>query len=156
MNQAQPVRAILYGGFIAGGADIVYAFIFYGAQGVKPIRIPQSIASGLLGPASYRDGLWSASLGMFLHFFIAVSAAAIFYLVSRRLRLLTVHALVAGLVYGVAIYGVMHFLVLPLSLAPHFKSDAASVATDLAVHILLIGPAISLSVRRLAPAFSTR
>lgn len=140
--------AIGLGGLIAGVCDLTYATTFHVAHGVKAIRIPQSIASGLLGMASYQKGWISASLGVALHFFIAFSAAAIYYLASRRLPIL-LHAVgICGPLYGAAIFFFMRWVVLPLSAAPHFKSNPLASWTDFAVHVFLIGLPIAVMARR--------
>src|SRR5262245_25338668 len=77
--------AIFWGGLACGVLDITQACIAWGLRGVKPVRVFQSVASGLLGPKSYQGGLPTALLGAALHFFIAFSAAAIYYLASRKL-----------------------------------------------------------------------
>src|SRR5262245_54497971 len=89
--------AIGLGGLIAGVCDLTYAIAFHVlVNGAKPIRIPQSIASGLLGMASYKLGWLSAALGVALHFFIAFAAAAIYYLASRKLKILLRAAPICG------------------------------------------------------------
>ena len=75
-------------GVVGGGIDLIYALLFYGARGVPPARIPQSIASGLLGPASFKGGLATIVLGIALQFFIGICIAAVYYLASRRLPIL--------------------------------------------------------------------
>jgi hypothetical protein len=42
----------------------------------------QSIASGLLGAASYTDGAKTAILGVALHFLIATVATAVFHVAA--------------------------------------------------------------------------
>lgn len=141
---------ILFGGLVAGACDLTYAITFYAVQGAKPIRIPQSIASGLLGRASYEGGWISAALGVTLHFFIAFCAAALYYLASRKIEVLLRWAPLCGAIYGAAIYFFMRWVVLPLSAAPHFKSTPLSDWTDFAVHVFLIGLPIALLARRYA------
>ena len=68
-------------------------FRYVGPQGVKPIRILQGIASGLLGAKSFTGGCETAALGAILHFFIAFSAATVFYLSSRKLTFMTHQAI---------------------------------------------------------------
>lgn len=53
VHRTGSVRAILWGGLIAGALDLLYAFVWYGPRGVSPVRILQSIASGLLGADAY-------------------------------------------------------------------------------------------------------
>lgn len=99
---------------LVGTLDIADAFIFYALRGVPPIRILQGIASGLLGRAAFREGLHSALLGLALHFFIAGTVATIYLLTSRRLPL-SRHPFLYGTLYGIAVYCVMNYIVLPLS-----------------------------------------
>ena len=78
-----------------------------------PIRILQAIASGLLGADSYKGGFTTVTLGLVLHFVIAFGATAVYYVTSCRLTFLAERAFVCGLVYGVAVYLFMNFIVLP-------------------------------------------
>ena len=49
------------------------------------------------------------------------------------------------MVFGVAIYCTMNYIVLPLSAAPHFKANLVGALSDFAMHVLLLGPAIALA-----------
>src|SRR3982074_1927505 len=88
MRNADRGRAMLFilaGGLVAGTLDITYAWVFWALKaGVPAERIFQSVAKGLLGPASYRGGAATATLGLFLHYFIATSMSVVYYLVGRR------------------------------------------------------------------------
>ena len=89
-NSSSAFLAIFWGGLACGVFDITQAMIaFYLQAGVTPVRVLQSVASGLLGKSSFQGGTKTAILGAFLHFFIAFSWAAIFYVVSRRVTFLT-------------------------------------------------------------------
>ena len=139
--------AISAGGLLAGTVDILQACILFGWD------IPLSIAAGLLGPrAAEHGGAATYLLGLFLHFFIAFSAAAIYYAASRRLSFLTEHALVCGLFYGVAVELVMRLVVLPLS-ALHARGpyELRDLIVGLLVHMITVGLPISFSIRRFAP-----
>jgi len=113
------------------------------------MRILQSVASGLLGKPAFEGGVPIAILGLALHFFIAFSWAAIFYLASRVIPALTRHAVIAGVFYGCLIYAVMNLVVLPLSAYPRKVTFPLLVlVTGLLVHMFCIGLPISLAVRR--------
>jgi hypothetical protein len=143
------VFAILVGGFIAGVLDITYAIVFSGFRGVSAVRVLQSVASGLLGSAASEGGLSTAVLGLFLHFFIAFSIAAIFYAASRRLPFLTRQAVLSGLLYGIVVYGVMNLVVLPLSAYPRKITFTPLYLTiNLVAHMFFIGLPIALATRR--------
>ena len=149
MRRLSPFSAILIGGTIAGALDITYAIGFSATHGVPPMRILQSVASGLLGKPAFEGGVPIAILGLALHFFIAFSWAAIFYLASRVIPALTRHAVIAGVFYGFLIYAVMNLVVLPLSAYPRKVTFPLLVlVTGLLVHMFCIGLPISLAVRR--------
>jgi Na+/alanine symporter len=137
--------AIGVGGLIAGALDLTQAMILFGA------RIPLSIAAGLLGRQAFRGGVGTYVLGVFLHFFIAFSAAAVYYAASRRLRFLVEHPLVCGLVFGAAVEEVMTLIVLPLS-ALHARGpyQLHDLILGLLVHMVVVGLPISFSVWRFA------
>lgn len=141
-------RAILWGGLIAGALDLIFALTFNHWRGVPFIRVPQAIASGLLGTSSFQGGPTTAALGVVLHFVIALGFAAFYNVASRIFTLLTRQPVVCGLIYGVAIYYFMNLVVLPLSRAPKFKPSTISTLSDLASHLFLVGLTIALCARR--------
>ncbi|MET0626740.1 MAG: hypothetical protein ABW250_27655 [Pyrinomonadaceae bacterium] len=142
-------RAILWGGLLAGVGDITFAFVVNGLRGVGPVRVLQSVAGGVLGPAAREGGLAAAALGGALHFLIAFCAAAVYWLASRRLKFLVQHAVVCGLLYGVAVYLFMNFVVVPLSAAYFTPSHApTALLLNSAGHMLLVGLPIALAARR--------
>ena len=137
--------AIGVGGGIAGILDLTQACILFGW------RVPLTIAGGLLGPGARHGGAGTYVLGVGLHFFIASSAAAVYYGASRRLRFLTEHPLVCGLFFGAAVEEVMTLVVLPLS-ALHDRGpyELHDLILGLLVHMVVVGLPISFSVRGFA------
>jgi hypothetical protein len=99
---------------LVGILDISDAFIFYGLRGVAPTRILQGIASGVLGRGAFSMGNRSALLGLLFHFFIAFSVTTVFLLASRRLPLAS-RPFLYGSLFGIALYIIMNYVVLPLS-----------------------------------------
>jgi len=141
------IRAIALGGLIAGFCDLTYAMTYYAIHGVAAIRIPQSIASGVLGSASFKGGWKTAAFGVLLHFFTAFCAAGFYYVASRKLRLLLRWPPITGMLYGAAIFFFMRRVVIPLSAVPHPKSTPHFIWTDFMVHVFLIGLPIALLAR---------
>jgi hypothetical protein len=137
--------AIAVGGGIAGTLDLTQAIILFGA------RIPLVIAGGLLGRQALERGVGTYVLGVALHFFIAFSAATVYYAASRRLGFLKEHPLVCGLFFGAAVEEVMSLIVLPLS-ALHARGpyQLRDLILGLLVHMVVVGLPISFSVRRFA------
>jgi hypothetical protein len=76
--------AILWAGLTCGILDITAAIVVYGFFGLRPIRLLQGIAAGLLGARAFEGGLGAALLGLFCHFFIALCAAAVYFAGSRQ------------------------------------------------------------------------
>jgi len=104
--------AVLLGGLIAGTLDIGAAALI---NGRNPLVILLVIASGLLGKASFQGGLPAALLGLVLQWLMSLVISAIFVLLSNRVPELKQHWSAAGLAYGVGIFVVMNYLVVPLS-----------------------------------------
>jgi hypothetical protein len=148
-DSSRAARAIVWGGLLAGVGDITFAFVVSGLRGVGPVRVLHSVAGGLLGPAARDGGLATAALGALLHFFIAFVWAAVYWLASRRLKLLVRRPVVCGLLYGAAVYAFMYLVVLPLS-AAYFKPTftPSTVLLNAAGHMLLVGLPIALAARR--------
>jgi hypothetical protein len=149
-EESRPWRAILLGGLIAGTIDISYACIFsYLRRGTSPVRILQSVASGALGRSAFEGGARTAVLGLVFHFLIATIAAAFYYLASRPLRFLVNYAVICGPLYGVCIYLVMNFVVLPLSaIGSRPALPLPVLISGLLIHMFGIGLPIALIVRR--------
>ena len=147
---SQAYRAIGWAGLLAGSLDITAAFVVGGLRGRSPVSVLQGIAGGLLGMSSFRGGLATAALGALFHFLIATTAAAVFYLASRKWKILVKQAIPSGLLYGVAVYIFMYYLVLPIS-AYHTKIALPTITRlvrDVAVHMFMVGLPISLVVRK--------
>jgi hypothetical protein len=148
MRRRTAVPAIVAGGAIAGSFDITYAIVFSGIRGVPAIRVLQSVAGGLLGQAAYEGGLGTAALGLLLHFSIAFTWAAIFYASSRRIPAMTRQPGASGPLFGIGIYLVMYFVVIPLSAYPRKVTYTPFlVGINLFVHMFLIGLPIALAAR---------
>ncbi len=150
MTRPSASRAILIGGLIAGTLDISYAFIFYYTwRGTGPVRILQSVASGALGASAFTGGLKVAAVGAFFHFLIAIGAAAVYYLASRRLEFMLNRPVISGVLFGICVYLFMNYVVLPLSRIPFKPSTALIVIIGgLLIHMFGIGLPIALAVRR--------
>ncbi len=133
---------------VAGVLDISSAFALAYPKGVSPVRVLQGVAAGLIGRESaLKGGLVTAGLGWVIHFFIAFVAASVFYIASRKIVALTRHAVVSGLLYGVMVYGVMYWIVMPLAY-PVVHPSLSRDVTAVCVHMILIGLPIALIVRR--------
>jgi hypothetical protein len=145
IGKRNALLAIAAGGLVAGTLDLLQACILFGWG------IPLAIAAGLLGRQAFDGGAGTYVLGVLLHFFIACSAAAVYYAASRKLIFLTENPLVCGLFFGAAVEDVMRFVVLPLS-ALHSRGpyQLQDLILGLLVHMVVVGLPISFSVWRFA------
>lgn len=136
----------LLGGLVAGALDIAYACIAYFALlKVPPVRIFQSIAAGVVGKeAASAGGAQTALLGGALHFAMTTVMAGFFVAVARANPWLTRAPLVWGAIYGVGLFFVMNYAVVPLSAAHGQPPPMPFYAMGLAAHVLLVGVPIAL------------
>ena len=143
------IEASIVGGVVAGALDITYAFTNWGMRGIDPLRILQSVASGLIGrDAARAGGIETGVLGAVLHFFMTFVMALVFVVASLMLPVLRRAPVIWGMVYGGGIYLVMNYIVVPLSLAGgRSPPPLLDYATGLLVHIFFVGLPIALIVR---------
>jgi hypothetical protein len=150
LQKPRPAAAILVGGLTAGILDLTAACVTWGIRaGIKPIRIMQSIASGWQGTAAFQGGWHSAALGVALHFLIALTAAAIFYALSRKITFLIRQAVLSGFVYGIAVYFFMTYVVVAHSAFPRKGGsfNLTNFIIAIITHMFCVGLPIALSVR---------
>lgn len=93
---------------------------------------------------------WSSSacaLGAVLHYFIAFAIVRVFLAASRRLPDLARRPWLYGPLYGLAVYAVMNYVVIPLSLVTTRPKPLAVVANGLLIHLLGVGLPTALIAR---------
>jgi hypothetical protein len=148
-NGSGRLRAIVAGGLAAALLDALDALVAYKlAFGMSPLVIYQFVASGLLGKAAYAGGVTSALLGLAVHFLVAFAAATVFVLASERFPGLRRAAVGWGLAFGVAVFVVMSFVVIPLSRIGASVPSLPLAVNGVLAHALLVGLPIALAARR--------
>jgi hypothetical protein len=142
--------AILWGGGIAGTLDILSAAIDTTLRGHDPIMMLKGIASALIGKGNaFNNGFAPALLGLACHFAIAFGAAAAYYMVSRKLRILVERPVICGLLYGVVVFLVTNYVIVPLSRIGHvIVHTPAQIAQAIVVLAIAVGLPIALATRR--------
>jgi hypothetical protein len=136
---------------LVGALDLSDAFIFYGLRGVPPLRILQGIAGGIYCRPALGMGHRSALIGLICHFFIAFCATSVFLLAARKLPLAH-HPWLYGTLFGVALYCVMNYIVLPLSktgLRP--MPPLIPLVNGVAALVFCIGIPLAFIARRFLP-----
>ena len=149
MKKSGALRAILTAGLVVGILDISSAFVIWWQRGVTIQRGLQGIAAGLLGAKSYEGGMATACLGLAVHFFVAFVVVSIFYLASRKIPFLTTQPLISGVFYGIGVYIVMYWFVLPTAFST-FRHRLSNELIEAAIHVCLIGLPTAFIVRRYA------
>ncbi len=147
--QNAALAATLVGGLAAAILDIVYGFLAWAPYQVSPTMILQSIASGLLGKAAYVGGASIAALGLVLHVTIALLMALAYTLASISRPQLIQKPVRWGLVYGLCLYLIMNYVVLPLSAYPHpiTLPPLPLLVGGIAIHAVGVGLPISHAAR---------
>jgi hypothetical protein len=149
-NEARPPHtfAVLAGGaLIIGSLDIAYAIIFSAFRGFGPVRILQSVAAGLLGRAAFRGGVPTAMLGLALHYTISLGIVLVYWIMSRSLEVLTRRPVICGAIYGLLVYIVMNYVVIPLSATSRPRFLLLAFVCSVLVHAFLIGVPAALFAR---------
>lgn len=155
ITHATPRRSIdwkqaVYGGLLIAIGDVLFAIAVWFEWNVAGLtRMFQSIAVGVLGKASYEGGTATALLGAGLHVAMAIAFVATCIALGFRYRLLLEKPVSGGLIYGLGLYVVMNFVVMPLSrvdASPSFE-HLGTMAMSVAAH-MLFGVACTLFARR--------
>ena len=145
MSMTNLARAILWGGLLCGTLDAIAATVSFFFQGISPVRLWQGVASGLLGAKSFQYGWKSSSLGLLLHYCIALSAATVFCMLAQSLPQVLLHFALAGIVYGLLVFLVMNLIVVPLSARPKRPYTLVGVVSQLIIHVLFVGLPIAVT-----------
>ena len=152
------LKPILCAGALVGGLDITAACIEKRVvAGFTPVRVLKGVAGGLLGRSALEGGFGTATLGLAMHFTMALTVTAIFYALSRRFSLpKKLSGVVAvGLLYGAAVFAVNNFATAPFlswvrSLYLHtpilFKPPMGW--SQLVIHLFCVGLPIALVMRQ--------
>jgi uncharacterized membrane protein YagU involved in acid resistance len=137
--------AAAIGGLIAGTVDIGAAALI---NLVDPVVVMHAIARGLIGQAAMTGGAATAVLGLVLQWLMSILIALIYALAALKLPVLVRRWPLMGLAYGVGVFLVMEYAVVPLSAvgkAPHFTP--LSFALNMAA-MLVFGLIVAFAASR--------
>lgn len=128
---------VIAGGFTLATIDLIFACSLWAwLRHVSPVRLLQFIASGALGKSAFDGGIATALVGAGFHYFIATMMVLTYYLVSGRYRALVQHPVRYGLPYGLVLWIVMTYVVVPLSQAqPSSKPLMIAMASNFVMHL---------------------
>lgn len=145
--------ALFWGMMAVGVLDGLYAVIFWGLRGAGWQRVFQGVSAGLLGrDAAVAGGAQTAYLGLAIHFFISACVVGVYFLASKRYPALIRRPILYGLVYGVIVYIVMNFVVIPLSAITPGAFSLKWFCIHATGHAFCVGlPAVLFVRRAIAP-----
>ena len=141
-------RTIVWATLVAGTLDILSAFVWTLIAGGNPANVLPSVASGPFGDA-IKDSSLAAPLGLTVHFAIMLVMVAVYVAVAARVPALKRQWPLAGILYGLLLWFVMYWIVLPLRFGIPHPGEAAVTARQLISHVLLVGiPIAWITARR--------
>lgn len=155
-SQRGPLPRIFAAGALVALLDMLYPIILYTRvlAHLPAMRVPQSVASGLLGKAAFGGGTSTAALGLLLHFMIALGWTVLYYVLLEyweplgRLARGTSGRVKAGLLYGLVVWLGMNLVVVPLSRANGAPIFSFASFLQLIWHPIGIGLPIAFLVKR--------
>jgi hypothetical protein len=142
-----PLRTLLTAGLAAAAAEMALVIPIQQALGNSPVRVFQVISAFVVGRAAFAGGLGSALMGGVIHVLVSLAAAAVFMAAAASAPVLTRRWLTSGLLFGVVAYGVMTWLVIPLSAEPGVPRIPFFIALSLAIHMAGFGLPIAAVAR---------
>lgn len=151
MKSEHPYTAILAGAFVAGttlGAWMIVSLslIF---KVYSPLEALQYPASNVIGNAAFAQGYASAAAGVVLHYLICLVWATIYVFLFARQRAVDMHPLLNGALFGIIVWFLMNFIVVPLGVGNHLQVSALSILSGIAAHVVCFGIPLAYVVRRL-------
>ena len=136
---------------VAGTLDILFAMILTVLFGREIGGMLRYVGSGPF-PQATKMGVNGAILGLLVHFALMAIMAAVYVLAAQRLPASLQRPIQWGVLYGLATYVVMNWLVVPMRFDMPLPPSPLSMATQLFAHIVLVGLPIALvTARYIAP-----
>lgn len=128
--------------------DLGFAMAFWAAEGVPPVRILQSIAGWVQGPAAFDGGVPSAVLGAGLYFALMGALALLYRQLARQFPRMLRQPVRFGMAYGAAMYVLVFHVFVPLVTAAGPASYRVDwVVACLLAYMVLVGLPCALAAR---------
>jgi hypothetical protein len=145
-------NTVLFATLVAGTLDILSAFVFAGMGGITPGQVLRYVASGPFGDTMRSGGLGAATAGLLVHYGLMLVMVMVFAKAFERVHLLRNHWYAWGAAYGIAIYLVMYWVVVPTRFGTVPKTDLWSVGNALFSHIVCVGLPMAFILTRRDPS----
>ena len=132
---------------VSGTLDILFAMILTVLFGREIGNMLLYVGSGPF-PQATEMGASGSILGLTVHFALMATMAAVYVLAAGRIRALIEKPIQWGVLYGLATYVVMNWLVVPMRFGTPLPPSPLAMATQLFAHIILVGIPIALIAAR--------
>jgi hypothetical protein len=128
-------------GFIAGTLDITAATVHF------LIRNPTltfsdllvRITSGALGKEAFNGNPAMPVYGLLIHYFIAYSFTFLFFILFGKISVLRKQPVVSGLLYGIVVWAIMQYIILPLFNVPTAPVRSVNTVIGIVILMFMIG-----------------
>ena len=135
-------------GFAGGVVDFIYPSVMAVSRG-RPWTQPwESVASGWIGRAAAEGGPLVVGLGIVTHFGIAMAMAAAYIHVARRVPVVAARPWATAPVYGLILYAIMYFGVLPLRFGNPWRWNGMLSVLDILAHVGVALAIVAVAARR--------
>jgi uncharacterized membrane protein YagU involved in acid resistance len=123
---------------------------FYIQTGKNPVIVLRYIASAVFGKkAAYAENnSLMPALGLLFHFIIAYSWTILFFLIYPRLKFMSANRILTGILYGIFIWAMMTFIVLPTAFGESSPIVMKQALIASAILIVAIGLPLSFIAYR--------
>jgi hypothetical protein len=140
------LKVILKAGILAGFLDAAAASIQYliTSHGKSPVAVWKYVASGFFGKAAFGGGGEMVAAGLGFHFFNAILFSAFFYFLYSKIKWISNHIIIAGIIYGIFVWCVMNLVVVPLSNVPPYAFSFSKAIIAACILIVCVGIPVAL------------
>lgn len=153
-DASRPLRdsllRVVTAGFAGGVVDFIYPSVMALSRGRPWTRPWEMVASGWIGSAAAEGGPLVTGLGVVTHFTIATAMAAAYIHVARRVPVVAARPWATAPVYGLILYAVMYFAVLPLRFGNPWRWQGVTSILDIAAHVGVALAIVAVACRRRA------
>lgn len=148
MSTSSTIRAIVVATTVAGTLDLLGAFAFAIMAGGSPEGVLRGICGAVVAPDGFANPLIPLAIGLALHFAIMFVMASFYMSAAAHVPWLNRIAVISGIGYGLALWVVMFWFVLPQRWPTMFPIlGTADVAMQVGCHVVLVGIPIALVAR---------
>ena len=140
----QIAQLALVAGCLIGLLDVGMASLINFAS---PAIVLKAIAGGVLGKPAFDGGAATVLLGLVLQVAMSAIIAALYFMAARYAPKLADQPWLFGAAYGVAIFLVMNFIVVPLSALHHLPKITPYWVAANGLAMIVFGLLVALAAR---------